>query len=523
MSRRRKIVLWSSLLLIVLIVLAAGLVVSVTQTSYGQNQVRKYVQTWIAGKTHGTFYVGRMSGGLFGGVTIDSIEIRDEEDSLFLASGPIKVKYDMRDLFDRRVLLSHLDVTRPNVRLFEHLDGKMNYQRIFPSGPKKPKGATIKFGDFIVIDSADIHDAKIAVALKWRPADSLRGYRRDSAITFALGSLTRNTPGNQWRTEIRRTSEGFTHIRRFSKLQASLSYARIADPDSAGRFFRIANASLESFDPPLSVRSVSGAVKHVGDSIWLESPGFRLSSSKGRLPYGKLVWGNGIPMRYDIHIIGDQVAMSDIAWIYPTLPTTGGGRLDLYINNVKHPRIIDYAVKKMDVKTTSSRLIGDMTYGVGGPVLLLKDVNLRADPLDFKLIRQFNGKPFPIPWNGALVGNIRASGGPLNRWRIDETAFTFNDANVPGAVTRGSARGEVDILRPAFTVFHGFDVNLETLDLRTMQALSPAFLALKGTVSGSTRLDDLWLDVRFSNADLVHHDGNLPTSRITGSGRITTH
>ena len=55
MSRRKTIVLWSSLLLTVLIVLAAGLVVSVTQTSYGQNQVRKYVQTWIAGKTHGKF------------------------------------------------------------------------------------------------------------------------------------------------------------------------------------------------------------------------------------------------------------------------------------------------------------------------------------------------------------------------------------------------------------------------------------------------------------------------------------
>src|SRR4029079_17405892 len=123
---------------------------------------------------------------------------------------------------------------------------------------------------------------------------------------------------NQWRTEIRRTREGFTHIRRFSKVQASLSYARIADPDSAGRFFQIANASLESFDPPLTVRRLSSAVKHVGDSIWIESRGFPLRSSKGREPYGKLVWGHGIPMRYDIHIIGDQVAMSDIAWIYPT-------------------------------------------------------------------------------------------------------------------------------------------------------------------------------------------------------------
>ena len=523
MSRRSRIVLWSSLALTVVIVLIAGLIVSLTQTSYGQNQVRKYVQTWIAGKTHGTFYVGRMSGGLFGGVTLDSIEIRDEEDSLFLATGPIRIRYDLRDLFDRRVLLSHVDVVRPNVRLFEHNDGKLNYQRIFPSGPKKPKGATTRFGDFIVIDSADIHSANIAVALRWRPADSLRGYRRDSAITYALGSLTRNAPGNQWRTEIRRTSEGFTHIRRFSKLDASLSYARIADPDSAGRLFRIARANLESFDPPLSVRSLSGEVRHVGDSIWLQSPGFELPSSRGRVPYGKLVWGSGIPMRYDIHIIGDKVAMSDIAWVYPTLPTTGGGRLDLYMNNVKHPRVMDYAVKKMDVRTTGSRLIGDMTYGVGGPVLILKDVNVRAEPLDFKLIRQFNGKPFPVPWNGQLVGTLRASGGPVNHFRIDQTNFTFNDANVPGAVSRASARGEVDILQPAFTVFHGLDVNIETLDLRTMQALSPAFLALKGTVSGTTRLDDLWLDVRFSRADLVHHDGNLPTSRITGNGRITTH
>jgi translocation and assembly module TamB len=523
MSRRRRIVLWSALALSLLIVLVAGLLVSVTQTEYGQNQVRKYVQTWISGKTKGTFYVGRISGGLFSGVTIDSIEIRDEMDSLFLASGPIRIRYDMRDLFDRRVLLSHLDVTRPNVRLHEFEDGKLNYHRIFPSGPKKPKGETRAFGDFIVIDSADIHGGNIAVGLRWRPADSLRGYKRDSAITWALGSLTRNTPGNQWRTEIHRTAEGFTHIRRFTKLNASLSYARIADPDSAGRMFRIADASFNSFDPPLSVKKVSGDVRHVGDSIWLQSPAFQLTSSRGNIPRGKLVWGGGIPMRYDIHIVGEQVAMSDIAWIYPTLPTTGGGRLELFINNVRHPRVMDYAVKNMDVRTTSSRLIGDMTYGVGGPVLILKDVNLRGAPLDFRLIRVFNGKPFPVPWNGQLTGYLRGPGGPVNRFRVSEMNFTFADANVPGAVSRASATGELDILRPAFTVFRGLDVNIETLDLRTLQALSPAFLALKGTVSGSTTLDDLWLDVRFSDADLVHHDGNLPISRITGSGRMTTH
>lgn len=523
MSRRRRIVLWSALALVIILVVMAGLVVSVTQTGYGQNQVRKYVQTWINGKARGKIYVGRISGGLFRGVTIDSLEIRDDKDSLFIATGPVRVRYDMRDLFDRRILLSHVDVERPIMRLQEMGDGKWNYQRIFPSGPGKRNGPDRVFGDYIVIDSADIHNANVAVGLRWKPADSLRGYKRDSAIKRALGSLTRETPGNQWRSEYRRTDFGFTKIYRFRNLNANLGYARIADPDSIGRMYRVTSVSGDVSDPPLHIRRASIDVRHVRDSIWLNSPGFELTNSKGSVPYGKLVWGSGVPMRYDIHIVGKEVDLNDIAWVYPTLPTTGGGELELFINNVKHPRVVDYAVKNMDVRTTSSHLLGDMTYGVGGPVLALKDVNLRGAPLDFRLIRVFNGKPFPLPWNGRLTGFLRGSGGPLNRFMIDNTKFTFADANVPGAISRGSARGVVDIYQPAFTVFRGLDVNIETLDLRTMRALSPAFLELQGTVSGTTRLDSLWLDVRFSNADIVHHDGSLPISRIIGNGRITTH
>src|SRR5687767_9551991 len=165
MSRRKLIVAWSALALLTVLLVIGGGVLSLTQTNFGQDQVRKYVQSWINGKVRGTFYVGRITGGLFSGVTIDSLEIRDEKDSLFLRTGPVKVRYDVRDIFDRRILLSHVDVTRPVVRLHEHLDGKWNYQRIFPSGPKRPKGTQRGFGDFIVIDSADVHDGRVAVGL----------------------------------------------------------------------------------------------------------------------------------------------------------------------------------------------------------------------------------------------------------------------------------------------------------------------------------------------------------------------
>ena len=40
-------------------------------------------------------------------------------------------------------------------------------------------------------------------------------------------------------------------------------------------------------------------------------------------------------------------------------------------------------------------------------------------------------------------------------------------------------------------------------------------------MSGTATLDSSWLDVRFSNASLFHHDGNLPVSHATGSGRVT--
>ncbi|HEX2781266.1 MAG TPA: translocation/assembly module TamB domain-containing protein, partial [Gemmatimonadaceae bacterium] len=99
--------------------------------------------------------------------------------------------------------------------------------------------------------------------------------------------------------------------------------------------------------------------------------------------------------------------------------------------------------------------------------------------------------------------------------------LVFRDAHVPGAETRATAKGELDILYPAFTVFHGLDVNVASGDLRTIQYLYPNFPRLKGTISGTARLDSSWLDVRFSDGDLYWRDGPDTPTHVTGSGRIT--
>ena len=83
-------------------------------------------------------------------------------------------------------------------------------------------------------------------------------------------------------------------------------------------------------------------------------------------------------MRYDIRVKGDSVALADVSWVYGTLPTEGGGSMRLHIRNSPDDLdVLDYALSEMDVRTTGSRLRGAMTYGVGGPMLVVKDLGLQ--------------------------------------------------------------------------------------------------------------------------------------------------
>jgi translocation and assembly module TamB len=511
MTSRLRIVLASAIVLVGLGVILVLSVIGVTHTGFGQERVRGMVMSMLAGQVKGKVYLGRMSGGFFNGVTIDSLEIRDDEDSVFVASGPIRVSYDPRDLFDRRILLSNLQVQRPIVHLRQHANGDWNWRRIFPASVEKQQRNQRGFGQYVVIDSSEIRDATFTLTLPWHPADSLHGAKLDSAIRYELTRADH---------EIRRTREGFARTWRWTKAEASVGFARIADPDTVGRLFRVKNVSFTESDPPFKFRNISGTFLNLGDSIFVDADHWDLPRSTGRAR-GSVVWGSDLPVRYYVHVVGDSVALSDVGWVYPTLPTTGGGKMELDIRSERDPRFVDYVLTKMDVRTTGSHLLGQMTFGTGSDVLAVKNLDLQAAPVDFDLLRTLNGKPFPYDWQGKLTGNVKGPGGPLNHFKVDKSSLVFADAHVPGAITTATGEGELDILFPAFTAFHDFHVDVGTLDLRTLQYLNPLFPRIKGTVSGTAVLDSSWLDVRFRNADLYHHDGAQPVSHVTGDGRVT--
>ena len=511
MTRRLRIAIGSAIILFGLILIVLLGFIGVTHTSVGQERVRSMIATLLEGKVKGKVYIGHLSGGLVGGVTIDSVEIRDDEDSVFFASGPITVEYDPRDLFDRRILLSRVEATRPYVHLRQHQNGDWNFRRIFPASVEKEQRNQRGFGQYIVADTSIVRDARLMLTLPWHVSDTLLGYKRDSAIRY---ELTR--PDH----EIRKTREGYARTWRWNDIDADLGFARIADPDTAGRLIRIRKLNLDETDPPFKFRNVAGTFLNLGDSVFVDADHFDLPGSAGRA-HGSVVWGSDLPVRYYLHIVGDSVSLADVAWVYPTLPTTGSGKMELDIRSERNPKYLDYIITNMDVRSTRSHLLGNMTFGTGGNVLAVKNVELQAAPVNFDLLRTLNGKPFPYNWQGNITGTIRASGGPLNHFKVEESALIFDDANVPGAVTEARGNGELDILFPAFTAFHAFNVDVATLDLRTLQFLNPLFPRIKGTVAGTATLDSSWLDVRFSNASLFHHDGNLPVSHATGNGRVT--
>jgi translocation and assembly module TamB len=510
--RRRTVVLATAAALLALLAGTVGGVAAITRTDAGRALLRRALLPVLQAAIPGRLYVGRIGGTFVTRLTLDSLEIRTPAGRPFLATGPITVTYDPRDLLDRRLVIKTLEVTRPVVELVDYGNDDWNWRRALQRGrrPAGPRGRG--FGSFIKLDTATLREMTLVVRQPWALSDTLRGAKRDSALAFNLTRLD---------GEIRREEGRLARVYRFTRGTLALARVRLADPDTAGQAFALRRLDVVWVLPPFWFREFSGVGRILGDTLWLDDVRFRLANSKaaGR---AKAVWGSRLPMRYDVALQGDTVAFADLAWIHPTVPHAGGGATRLTIRN--DPRalsVIEYALTGMDARALRSRLRGRMTYAVGGPVLAVNDVDLELRPAHTDFLRWLNGEPFPYDWRGELTGRVAGRGGPITDWQLDEARLTYDDAHVPGARTVGAARGRVNLFTPAEAILKGMDVTIAQLDLRTPRFVNPNFAEVNGLVRGTLRLDSLWYDAWFSRADLEHVDGPGQPSRFTGGGRYT--
>ena len=511
--RRRTIVLGTAAVLLTILVAIVGGIVALTQTSGGRALILRTVMPLARAAVPGTLYVGAVGGNLFRDITIDSVDLRAPDGTPFLTTGPIKVTYEPRDLLDARIVIRSLDVTRPVITLVDYGQDDWNWRRALQRNRSKKKTpSTSRFGKYIVIDTTSLHEATFVMRLPWQVADSLKGAKRDSALKFNLTRLD---------GEVRREDGRTVRVYRFVRGNMALGRTRLAHPDSAGMVFPVRRLDVMWVYPPFWFKDLKGDFRRLGDSLWVDNADFALPGSKAR-GEAKIVWGGNLPVRYDVRLQLDTVALSDLAWISPTVPHTGGGRAFLRMrNDPANLNIIDYAITNMDARSLRSRIRGNMTWGVGGFVTRLTDVDLDLEPAHTDLLKWFNGEPFPYDWKGDVRGKVIARGGFVTDWKLDEARVSFADEHVRGAVSRARATGMLNIFQPAEAILKGVDLQIDYLDFRTPRYVNPIFAELNGFARGRVRLDSLWYDARFRDADVELVDGPGQPSRFTGTGRYT--
>ncbi len=490
LSRRALVALVSAGLMLAIAAAAIGGLVAATQSEEGREWIRRVTEAQLERTFRGKVHLGKLSGSFITDLSTDSLLISGLNDSVFVATGPLRVTFDPRDLADGRIILRSLDVERPFVAVRRETDGAWMHEKIFPRrvGRRVLRRRTA-FGAVFVIENTRLRRGEVAMFLPIAN-DSVSGEARTRA----------------WR---------------WTNLDLDVPRARLAYPDSVGIQVTIARLDVDESAPPFKFRNVAGDVRLYQDTLRVDFSNFSLPGSQGRA-VGRVTWQRGQAARFVFRVEADSMALADVAWINPAIPTEGGGRMRLDVrNNPRDLQLMEYVITQMDVRSHASRLSGQMTWGVKGTDVALRNVDLDLAPLSVELIERFSQGPLPIPLRGRLVGRVRGRGGPLSAFVVDDATATFFDGNVPGATAQFRANGTVDITDPAYPVFLGVNMNVASFDMRTAQALEPSLPKLNGTLSGTARLDSVWGDMRLSNVDITHRDGDGPASRMLGRGRVS--
>src|SRR5918999_215665 len=280
MSRRRRVLLTVLASLAGLMTLAVVAALVLTGTDWGRERVRRMIVSALEDKAHGRVHLGRVTGNLLKGITLHNFVITDSAGAPFVAVERLSARYKILRFLNRRVELDDVLLVRPVIVLDKPPDGRWNYARIFPDDTLPvAKDTTVGWGDWLAFTDVTVVEGRLLVKSPWKPG-------------------------------------------------SKLPLVRLADPGLASRVIEVASMSTTAlpFRPPAAeLRNVVGRFEFTGDSVWwrgarVTMPGSQMNGD------GAYVFDNG-NMR--IAAVGRPVALADMRWLYPRLPSNGGGPLDV--------------------------------------------------------------------------------------------------------------------------------------------------------------------------------------------------
>ncbi len=358
----------------------------ITRSSWGMQRVRGVALGWLEARVQGDVRIGRITGrGLLRGATVHDISIVGKNRRPFFDVDSAAVTYDWRTLLGGQIILTHVTLFHPRVQL-EQLPGDTawNYQYIFQDttagrfGPKRRR--LIMFDDVRIVN----------------------GFAR---VLMPLEPVT--SPADTARVMTERINGQLGRVMHFDSLRGRVARALWETPLEPGRLFDVTDLKGLAYvwRDPVHITSARGRLSMRDTVVSLDFPDVRLPSSRGAV-MGRVIMQEGRNF-FDVQIDLDNFAFRDMNWLYSRIPEEGGGRGQLRIQS--QPLGTLFLAQNARLTTPGTNMAG--TFGiVVGDTLYFTQVDLRASPLDIKVIKRM--MPDGLPVDGILMGTVEVKGPP---------------------------------------------------------------------------------------------------------------
>lgn len=406
MRRFTRYVVFTVAIVVVIALLLFG---AITRTDFGRERVRRYALSFLGDVARGTVKVGRIEGNVLGSFTLIDVAIADSAGAPLVQVDRLAAHLDGWGLLESRIALTDVVLSRPRIHLTQSADGTWNYERIFPSDSGSGGDETNGLGDWITMHNVTLRDGDLQVLRPWVPDESLAPAARDSLVREALAGRTR--------LRIESVEEGLTQHMSFTAINGHIDEAIIADPadrDVRARVDSLALIAAPFNPPPIEVRHFAGSVRAGSDSVSIPDLVLRLpqTHATGKLTY--IVASGDFFATLDV----PRVAFADVRTLYPPLPDSGTGRMQLQLA-MRDSGTSDYIVHQALVATGTARAEGDISISIDSTVRF-PEADLRVRRLSSALIEQLV-PGLEIPLDGEATGRARFSGS-LDAMRIDVNA-----------------------------------------------------------------------------------------------------
>jgi len=472
--------------ILVVVLLLVATVFIVTDSNWGRERVRRYVEGLVQRNSHGIVHIGSVTGNLLHGFTMHDLVITDSAHAPFVKVSEFWSRYSLSTLWGKHIDFNDVKLVRPVVVVDKQPGGKWNYDRIFPRDTTTPTGPKQQgWGTWIRFSNVSVVDGDLTVRSPWSVASGLTPVQTKDAMRVALGP--------EGRLKLLQVKNGYQKESSFHQINGLFPLVRLEDPAYKTRLMDVAALKMiaEPFRPPLAdVRGLTGTFNFTSDSVWWKGARFAFPRTKAS--------GDGFYniATEDLHLSlhGDPVDPSDLRWAWVRLPQQGSGKLDFGMDWTGKSSV--YNAKNMDVTLVRSHVAGQIE-AVVTDTIAYHNADLRFSSLDTRLLTQlFPAMKFPRPLT--LAGHTVFDGGQ-HALRINGDV-TVDDPQ--SGRSRLVGNGVMGLAYGVFTA-SGLHVRMLPLQMGLAKAIAPS-IKLGGSITGVATLNGSSAGIMTAQGDVTH-------------------